>query len=521
LELGSSLTPAGRTEGPMEIIQDTLLGFSIALQPINLLYCFIGVFAGTLIGVLPGIGPVTGVAILIPITFGMNPTTAMIMLAGIYYGAMYGGSTTSILVNVPGESASVMTAVDGYQMARQGRAGAALGMSAIGSFIAGTASVIGLMVVAGPIVSLALSFGPPEYFALMLLGLSTLTRLAGKSLLKGLAMGFTGMLIGTVGLDPIAGVARFTFGRPDMMDGIGFVSVAMGLFAFGEILTNLEGSLDREIFNTKLGSVLPTAQDWMDCKWTLVRSTLIGFVIGSLPGAGATVAAFMAYAVEKKASKHPERFGNGAIEGVCASESANNSATGGALVPLLTLGIPSSATVAIMMGALMMYGLRPGPLLMAENPEFFWGLVASMYVGNVMLLVLNLPLIGMWIKILKIPYPVLIPLILLFVLLGAYTVGGALSDLWIMSVFGIVGYMMRKFDYPAAPLVLALVLGPIMEKNLKLALTMSQGDIMIFFTRPIPLVLFALTVLSLGWPALVSLLSHGKTVVEMPAAEEV
>lgn len=505
----------------MEIIQDTALGFSVALQPINLLYCFIGVFAGTMIGVLPGIGPVTGVAILIPITFGMNPTTAMIMLAGIYYGAMYGGSTTSILVNMPGESASVMTAIDGYQMARKGRAGAALGMSAIGSFIAGTFSVLGLMVVAGPIVSLALSFGPPEYFALMLLGLSTLTRLAGKSLLKGLAMGFLGMLIGTVGLDPIAGVQRFTMGRPDLMDGIGFVSVAMGLFALGEIYTNLEGSLDREVFSAKIGSVLPTAQDWIDCKWTLVRSTIIGFVIGSLPGAGATVAAFMAYAVEKRTAKDPDKFGQGAIEGVCASESANNSATGGALVPLLTLGIPSSATVAIMMGALMMYGLRPGPLLMSENPQFFWGLVASMYIGNVMLLVLNLPLISLWIKILKIPYPVLIPLILLFVQLGAYTVGGAFSDLWIMFAFGIVGYLMRKFDFPAAPLVLALVLGPIMEKNLKLSLTIADGNLLIFFQRPISVILIALAAVSLLWPALVSMLTHGKAVVDLPAAEEV
>jgi putative tricarboxylic transport membrane protein len=307
---------------------------------------------------------------------------------------MYGGSTASILVNVPGESASVMTAVDGYQMARQGRAGAALGMSACGSFIAGTFAVLGLMLVAGPVVSLALSFGPPEYFALMLLGLSTLTRLAGKSLLKGLSMGFLGMVIGTVGLDPIAGVARFTFGRADMMDGIGFVSVAMGLFAFGEILTNLEGSLERDVFSSKIGKVLPSKADWLACKWTLVRSTIIGFVIGSLPGAGATVSSFMAYAVEKKASKTPERFGNGAIEGVCASETANNAATGGALVPLLTLGIPSSATVAILMGALMMNGLRPGPLLMAERPDFFWGLIASMYIGNMLLLILNLPMIG-------------------------------------------------------------------------------------------------------------------------------
>lgn len=505
----------------MDVFQQLGMGFSIALQPMNLLYCFIGVFAGTLLGVLPGIGPVTGVAMLIPITFGMNPTSAMIMLAGIYYGSMYGGSTSSILVNVPGESASVMTAVDGYQMARQGRAGAALGMSAFGSFIAGTFSVLALMAIAVPVVTLALSFGPPEYFALMLLGLSTLTRLAGKSLLKGLAMGLAGMLMGTVGLDPIAGVARFNFGRSDLLDGISFVSMAMGVFALGEILTNLEGSLKRDVFHTKIGSLFPTLQDWAACKWTLVRSTVIGFVIGSLPGAGATVSAFMAYAVEKRSSKTPERFGNGAIEGVCASESANNSATGGALVPLLTLGIPSSAVAAIMMGALMMYGLRPGPLLMSENPQFFWGVIASMYVGNVMLLVLNLPLISIWVKILDIPYPVLIPMILLFVLLGAYTVGGAMVDLWIMFAFGLVGYMMRKFDYPAAPMLLALVLGPVMERNLKLSLTLSDGSLWIFFQRPITIVILGLIVISLGWPLAVKLLTHGRAAVEVPVAEEI
>jgi putative tricarboxylic transport membrane protein len=505
----------------MEIMQNVLLGFSIALQPINLLYCFIGVLAGTLIGVLPGIGPVTGVAILIPITFGMDPITATIMLAGIYYGAMYGGSTTSILINVPGESASVMTAIDGYQMARQGRAGAALGMSAIGSFIGGTLSVIGLMFIAPPIAKLALSFGPPEYFVLMLLGLATLTRLAGKSLLKGLGMGFLGMLIGTVGLDPVAGVQRFTFGRADLLDGIGFVSAAMGLFALGEILINIESSLTQRVFSTQIGSLLPTKSDWLACKWTIVRSTIIGFLIGSLPGAGATVSAFMAYAAEKKASKTPERFGQGAIEGVCAAETANNAATGGALVPLLTLGIPSSATVAILMGALMMYGLRPGPLLLSERPDFFWGVITSMYIGNVMLLILNLPLISVWIKILKVPYPVLIPIILLFISLGAYTVGGSYIDLWIMFVFGIVGYLMRKFDYPAAPLLLALVLGPIMEKNLKLSLKMSQGSIAIFFQRPITLILIALIVFSLVWPMLVSRFSKGKKALELPVVDEI
>jgi putative tricarboxylic transport membrane protein len=504
----------------MDIIQHTIQGFAVALLPVNLFYCFIGVFVGTLIGVLPGIGPTAGCAILIPVTFGMNPTTAMIMLAGIYYGAMYGGSTTSILINVPGESASVMTAVDGYQMARQGRAGAALGMSAFGSFIAGTAGVLGLMLIAGPIVKVALAFGPPEYFALMLLGLSTITRLAGKTLFKGLCMGFLGMLIGTVGLDPIAGVPRYTFGRTYLLDGIDFVTVAMGLFALGEIFTNLEGPLNVEVYSKKIGSLLPTLREWADCKWTLVRSTVIGFLVGALPGAGTTLAAFIAYAVEKKVSKHPERFGQGAIEGVCASESANNSGVSGALMPLLTLGIPSSSTTAVMMGALMMYGLRPGPLLSIENPEFFWGLITSMYIGNVMLLILNLPLIGIWIKIIRIPYPILIPLILVFVLVGAYTVGGAISDLWIMLGFGVIGYLMRKFDYPAVPLLLALVLGPMMEKNLKTSLAISQGSVAIFFQRPISLTLLILVILSVCWPLLVSLLSRGKVKVDLPAVEE-
>ena len=487
----------------MEMIQNIVLGFGVALQPINLLYCFIGCLAGTLIGVLPGIGPVTGVAILIPITFGMDPITATIMLAGIYYGAMYGGSTTSILINVPGESASVMTAVDGYQMARQGRAGAALGISAIGSFIGGTASIIGLMLIAPPVASLALSFGPPEYFVLMLLGLATLTRLAGKNLFKGLGMGFLGILIGTVGLDPVAGVQRFTFGRADLLDGIGFVSVAMGLFALGEILINIEGSPEERVFSTQIGSLLPTRSDWLACRWTIVRATIIGFLIGSLPGAGATVSAFMAYAAEKKASKTPERFGQGAIEGICAAETANNAATGGALVPLLTLGIPSSATVAILMGALMMYGLRPGPLLLSERPDFFWGVVTSMYIGNVMLLVLNLPMIGLFVQILKVPYGILSPLIIMFVLLGAYALKNSVADLVTTILFGLMGYLMKRFGIEPAPLILAFVLGPMLENSLSKALIMSRtGNPLFFFTRPISAALLSLAILVLLFPLL-------------------
>ena len=504
----------------MDVLQNLLYGFSVALTPTNLLYCFIGVLAGTLIGVLPGLGPVTGVAILIPITFGKDPVASMIMMAGIYYGAMYGGSTTSILINVPGESASVMTCLDGYQMARKGRAGAALGMSAIGSFISGTLAVMGLMLLAGPLVQVALSFGPPEYFALMVLGLTTLTRLAGKSMIKGLMMGVLGLLLGTVGLDPMSGVSRFTYGKPELLDGLGFVAVAMGLFALAEVLANAEQSLKRDVYETKLTGLLPTIQDWIAVKWTLLRATVIGFVIGALPGAGATVASFMAYAAEKRASKHPERFGTGIIEGVAAPEAANNAATGGALVPLLTLGIPSSATTAVMMGALMMFGLRPGPLLYQEHPEFFWGVIASMYVGNLMLLVLNLPLIGIWVRMLKIPYPILLPLILLFTLLGAYAIGNVTTDIWIMFAFGVLGYAMRKFDYPAAPVVLALVLGPLMETSLRRSLMLSQGSYSIFLMRPIAAGLLLIAALLVLSPVIARLLKR-QAPVPMPAVEEV
>jgi putative tricarboxylic transport membrane protein len=496
-------------------------GFAVALAPQNLFFCFLGVLMGTLIGVLPGLGPVSGVAILLPIVFTLDPTPAMIMLAGIYYGSMYGGSTTSILINTPGESASVMTCLDGYAMARQGRAGAALGMSAIASFIAGTVSVLGLMLLAPPLALFALRFGPAEYFALMVLGLTMLTRLAGKSLTKGLLMGAVGLALGTVGIDQVTGTARFTFGRADLYEGLNFVPVAMGIFALGEILSNAEESLTRDVFKTRLKGLLPTAQDWLAVRWTLVRATLIGFFVGALPGAGATVASFMAYAAEKKASKHPERFGTGVIEGVAAPEAANNAATGGALVPLLTLGLPSSATTAILLGALLILNVRPGPLMISERPEFFWAVVTSMYVGNVMLLILNLPLVGLWASMLRIPYTILLPLILLFTLIGAYALNGNVLDIWIMIAFGVIGYLMRKFDYPAAPLVLALVLGPLMETNFRRALSLSQGDYTVFLTHPISAFLLACAVLSLTWPLLVRLLTGRKDALPNVVAEEV
>ena len=505
----------------METLQLVAQGFAIALTPYNLFFCFIGVLMGTLIGVLPGLGPVSGVAILLPITFTLEPTAAMIMLAGIYYGSMYGGSTTSILINTPGESASVMTCLDGYAMARQGRAGAALGMSALASFIAGTVSVLGLMLLAPPLARFALSFGPTEYFALMILGLTMLTRLAGKSLVKGLMMGAFGLALGTVGLDPITGTQRFTFGRVELLDGLTFVPVAMGIFALGEIFSNAEESLTREVFKTRLQGLLPTAQDWFAVRWTLVRATIIGFVVGALPGAGATVASFMAYAAEKKASKHPEKFGTGVIEGVAAPEAANNAATGGALVPLLTLGIPSSATTAILLGALLILNVRPGPLMITERPEFFWAVVTSMYVGNVMLLVLNLPLVGVWASLLRVPYTILLPMILLFTLIGAYALNNSVTDIWIMLVFGLIGYLMRKFEYPAAPLVLALVLGPLMETNFRRSLQISQGDYSIFLTHPLSAFLLACALLSLTWPLLVRLVTGRKDALPNVVAEEV
>ena len=479
---------------------DLLLGFSIALAPTNLLFAFFGVFLGTIIGALPGIGPSAGVAVLLPVTFGMPPVTAMIMLAGIYYGAMYGGTITSVLINTPGESSSVMTTLDGFQMALKGRAGAALGMAAIGSFIAGTLSVVLLMVAAPPLADLAVTFGPPEYFALMVLGLTTLASLTSGSVVKGLLVAVVGLLLGTVGIDLMLGAPRYTFENVNLLDGIDFLPVAVGLFAIGELLFNLYRPVRAEPIKAKLSGLLPTRQDWRDSWAAIGRGTLIGFFVGMLPGAGATISSFLAYATEKRLSKHPERFGTGVIEGVAAPESANNAASTGALVPLMALGIPGSGTTAVMLGALTMYGMQPGPLLVSTHPDVFWGLVASMYVGNVMLLVLNLPLAPVFASILRVPYSVLIPIIIGIALFGVYSVENSLFSVGITILFGAIGFAMRLYGYPPAPLVLALVLGPMLEKALRQSLQMSLGSPEIFFTRPVSAFILAFALLAVLFP---------------------
>ncbi len=469
----------------MELFNNLIYGFSVALTPVNLLYCFIGVFIGTLIGVLPGIGPVGAMSLLLPTTLHSSPVGAVIMLAGIYYGAMYGGSTTSILLNIPGEAASVVTCLEGYQMARRGRAGPALGISAFGSFIGGTVSILGLMLVAPPLAEGALKFGPPEYFSLMMLGMTLLIYLASGSIPKALMMAVLGIVLGIVGIDPTSGVQRFTFQVLELNDGIGLVPLVMGLFGISEVLLNVEQSLKREIFQTRIQNLLPNLQDWKKSAGPITRGSVLGFFLGILPGGGALISSFISYAIEKKISRHPEEFGHGAIEGIAGPETANNSATGGAFIPLLTLGIPANVVMAMLLGALLIHGMQPGPMLLQSHPDLFWGVVTSMYIGNGMLLLLNLPLIGLWVQILKVPYRILFPLILLFCLIGAYSINYSILDLLVMILFGILGYLMKKFNYEGAPLVLAYVLGPMLEMSLRQSLTMSNGSFAIFFVRPI------------------------------------
>jgi putative tricarboxylic transport membrane protein len=486
----------------METVQQLLMGFQIAVTPMNLLLCFFGAVAGTIVGALPGIGPSAGLAILLPLTFGMNPTSAMIMMAGLYCGSMYGGTITSVLINVPGESASVMTCLDGYQMALQGRAGKALGIAAIGSFIAGTASVVFLMLLSIPLVKFALSFGPPEYFALMLMGLCTIAGLTGGSVLKALAATFLGLLISTPGMDAFSGLPRLTFGLTGLLGGVDFLVVAVGLFGIGEVLYNAEQITKLEFVTEKIKikEVWPNRAEWRASAMPITRGTIIGFLVGVLPGAGGTIASFMSYAAEKRFSDHPEQFGKGALEGVAGPESANNASTGGAMVPLLTLGIPGSGTTAIMLGALMMFGLQPGPLLFQKNPDFVWGVIASMYIGNIMLLVMNIACIPLFVKILKIPNALLMPLIIVFATVGVYSVDGNIFDVWMLYLFGVVGYLMKKFDMPAAPVVLSVVLGPMIERALRQSLAMSLGSYDIFFTRPISAVLLAVGLAAVLWP---------------------
>ena len=469
----------------MDIIKDLLFGFGVATTPVNLLYCFAGVLVGTLVGVLPGVGPPAALSLLLPVTFHVPPVSAVILLAGIMYGAMYGGSTTSILVNIPGEAASVVTCLDGYQMARKGRAGPALGISAFGSFIAGTVSVVLLILLAPTLAKFALRFGPPEYFSLMVLGLSILVYLARGSIINALLIVCLGLLLGTVGLDPMSGSPRFIYKITTLMDGIGLVQVVIGLFGISEVLLNVETTFKQEIFETKIKGLLPNREDWKRSIGPIGRGTIIGFFLGIVPGMSVVIPTFVSYVLEKKLSKYPEKFGTGVIEGVAGPESANNAASGGTLVPMLSLGIPTGAATALLLGALMIHGLRPGPLLIKDSPEVFWGVVASLYVGNVMLLVLNLPLIGLWVKILKVPYHYLFSLIVLFCIIGSYVTNNNPYDVVIMGLFGLIGYAMKKLNYEAAPLVLALVLGPMMENALRRSLVLSEGSIGVFFTRPI------------------------------------
>jgi putative tricarboxylic transport membrane protein len=469
----------------VDTLHSLLYGFSVSLTPMHLLYCALGVLLGTLVGVLPGIGPLGGITLLLPTTFGMEPIAAIIMLAGIYYGAMYGGSTTSILVNIPGEAASVVTCFDGYQMARQGRAGPALAIAAFGSYIAGTLSVLGLMLLAPVLARAALRFGPPEQFSLMVLGLIILAYMGTGSVLKALMMIVLGLTLAMVGIDHLSGFMRFTHGYVELGDGISFLAVAMGLFGIAEILINLEQTAVPEVIKPKLSTLLPTREDWKRSFGPILRGSGVGFFIGILPGAAHIISTFVSYAMEKRLSKHPEAFGKGCIEGVAGPESANNAATGGAMIPFLGLGIPSAPATATMMVALLIHGVKPGPLLMEQHPEVFWGLVGSMYIGNTMLLILNLPLVGLFINLLRVPYRFLFPAILLVCFVGVYSVNLSGTDLWVMAIFGVVGYLLRKLAFDPAPIVLAMVLGPTMEQALRQALIMSKGEFGIFLSRPI------------------------------------
>lgn len=488
----------------METLTHILNGFEVCLHPINLWYTFVGVFLGTIIGVLPGIGPSAGIALLIPVTYGMNPTSALIMMAGIYYGTKYGGSTTAILINTPGESASVMTAIDGYQMAKKGRGGAALAISAVGSFIAGTLGVVGLTIFAIPLTSMALKFGPAEYFMLMLFAMTAVSTLAGKSPAKAMISTILGLMISTIGIDLQSGQPRYTMGVPELQDGVGFVIAVVGLFAIAEVFFQLEDITkgQRPAIIKLQGRLWFTREEWRLSVGPIMRGGVIGFIIGVLPGAGGTIASIMSYVWEKRLSKHPERFGHGAIEGVAGPESANNSDTAGAMVPLLTLGIPGGGATAVMLGAFIMYGIQPGPLLFQNRPDLVWGLVDSMYIGNIMLLILNLPLIGIFIRLLYIPGGMLMALIMAISTIGIYAINGDPVELYFGLMFGVMGYVFRKVDIPVAPLVLSLVLGGIMEQSFRQAMTISGANPKIFVGSTICIVLLALSVFSVLLPFL-------------------
>ena len=484
----------------MDILHNLVLGFGAALSLQNLFFCLVGCLLGTLIGVLPGIGPVATIAMLLPITYGLPPLAALIMLAGIYYGAQYGGSTTAILVNMPGETSSVVTCLDGYQMARQGRAGPALAIAAIGSFFAGCVGTLFVAALAPALALLTTKFTSVEYFSLMVLGLLSAVVMAQGSIIKAVAMIFVGLLFGLAGTDVNSGTARFTFGVSEMFDGIGFLPVVMGLFGINEVMTNLDQPESRETLTTKVGKLWLSRQDFREAWPAVLRGTGLGSLLGILPGGGAVLASFASYMVEKKVARDPSRFGRGAIEGVAGPESANNAAAQTSFIPLLTLGLPSNVVMALMMGAMIIQGIAPGSAVMDKRPDLFWGMVASMWIGNLMLLVINLPLIGIWVRLLRIPYRLLYPCILVFCLIGIYTVNNSTTDVLLTVVFSAFGYLLVKFGCEPAPFVLGFILGPLMEENLRRSMVLSRGDPSIFFTRPISLVLL---VLAAGLVALV------------------
>ena len=486
----------------MDTLTPILHGFAVCLHPLNLWYTFLGVFMGTIIGVLPGIGPSAGIALLLPVTFGMDPTSALIMMAGIFYGTKYGGSTTSILIRTPGEASSVMTSIDGYEMAKKGRAGAALAVSAIGSFLAGTIGVVALTLFAVPLASMALKFGPAEYFTLMLFAMTAVASLSGKSPAKGLLSTILGLMIATIGIDLQSGQPRYTMGIPEFQDGVGFIVVVVGLFAVSEVFRGMvdisKGTAPQMIRIS--GKLWLTKEEWKRSIGPIWRGGIIGFIIGVLPGAGGTIASILSYTTEKRLSKHPEEFGHGAIEGVAGPESANNSDTAGALVPLLTLGVPGGGATAVMLGAFIMYGIQPGPLLFQSNPDLVWGLIDSMYVGNVMLLILNLPLIGIFVRLLYIPSGILYPLIVAISVIGIYAINGDVVELYFMLFFGVIGYIFDKVDIPVAPLVLSVVLGGLMEQSFRQAMTISGGNPVVFVSSGITVTLVVLSVISLSMP---------------------
>lgn len=474
----------------MDILGSLGSGFAIALTPWNLFYAAVGAVLGTAVGVLPGLGPPATIAMLLPVTYRMDPVSAIIMLAGIFYGAQFGGSTTSILLNIPGEPTSVVTCMDGYQMARQGRAGPALGISAIGSFIGGVIGLLGLILIAPGLAALALKFGPSEYVGLIFLGFIMVVYLSEGSILRGLIMAALGLILGAMGLDPAFGVERLTFNITRLRGGVDFVVVCMGLFGIAEVLVNLESLEIPNIFKSPLKGVFPTLEDWKRCWAPILRSSILGTFIGVLPGGGAIVGTFAAYTVEKRISKHPERFGKGTIEGVAAPETANNASATSGFIPLMTLGIPGTASLAMIYVALMIHGIRPGPTLLEEHAQVFWGVVASMFIGNVILLGLNLPLIGLWVRLLNIPYRVLVLVIVVFCIIGAYSVNYTAFDVGIMIVFGVLGYLFRKGGFPIPPLILAMILGPKLERSLQQSLIATGGDPWGFFKRPITATLF-------------------------------